>query len=71
MRKIKTTVQSFQKTGDELGVKDYEHMGVSQAERRMYTYFKTAKERQLPGGAALPGPLAGKVAAGGGNEFSE
>ena len=43
-------------------VKDYEHMGVSQADRKLYTYFKTAKEKNVPIEAILKGPLAGKIA---------
>ena len=45
-----------------MGVKDYEHMGVSQAQKKMFTYFKTAKEKQLPIEAVVKGPLAGKIA---------
>ena len=48
MKKQKVTPQSFQKTGDCVTVKDYEHMGVSQADRKLYTYFKTAKEKNIP-----------------------
>lgn len=55
-------------------------MGVSQADRKLYTYFKTAKEKNVPIEAILKGPLAGKIASqnnqeenkeGGSFEFSE
>lgn len=50
-------------------------MGVTQAERKMYTYFKTAKEKNLPLEAILKGPMAGKIASAnnqdGGADFSE
>ena len=77
MKKINKTSQAKSKPGDFTGVKDYEHMGVTQAERRMYTYFKTAKEKNLPLEAVVKGPLAGKIMAnsnkdeGGNSEFSE
>ena len=44
-------------------VKDYEHTGVSQADRKMYTHFKTAKERGTTGVIPTTGPMAGKTAA--------
>ena len=51
----------MKKGGDHTVVKDYEHTGVSQADRKMYTHFKTAKERGTTGVLPTTGPLAGKV----------
>ena len=44
-------------------VKDYEHTGVSQADRKLYTHFKTAKERGTTGVLPTTGPMAGKIVA--------
>ena len=61
MRKIQQSQPGMKKGGDHTVVKDYEHTGVSQADRKMYTHFKTAKERGTTGVLPTTGPLAGKV----------
>ena len=72
MRKIQQTEQGIKKGGDHTIVKDYEHTGVSQADRKMYTYFKTAKEKGVTGVLPTTGPMAGKTTAQKeGHEYSE
>ena len=61
MRKIQQSQPGMKKGGDHVVVKDYEHTGVSAADRKMYTHFKTAKERGTTGVLPTTGPLAGKV----------
>ena len=61
MRKIQQSTPGIKKGGDHTIVKDYEHTGVSQADRKMYTHFKTAKERGTTGVLPTTGPMAGKV----------